>query len=189
MNFDIELRDYPVLRALELAETGKVDGAALRLDPEFLGSGIQNLVAVPTPLVMTRTLLIIRNKATDVVSWEETKRLKVSVWRGTLLGRKLIPKEAAFEVSNEMQGLQMVKSGRLDAALIMEVAYYGTAMSNPNAIHALRVASVKFEAPMYMLINKTFETYSCLECRHPEGFRIEKAPTSTALFTAIGYQS
>ncbi len=120
LGIDFKLLLYPGLRALEMANLGKVDGELARI--EAIGDQYPNLVRVDVPLCAIEAVFVVTNTDIQINSPNELTPFALGIRRGIafidkeLEGLDLLRK---VTVNNDEQLMRLLQAGAVDVVIMM----------------------------------------------------------------------
>lgn len=147
-----EFSGYPMLRDLEEANAGHLDGSGTRT-PIAL-RGFANMIQVPTPIARIHYALF-SNEPLDVSKgWGVLDGLRIGVKRGDMTAKYIAAENElpAIVFNDPARGFQVLAQGRLD--VIIYDTTLGRAAAQEAGVSGYRVSQPVYSSYTYLSLNR-----------------------------------
>lgn len=112
---DLKVARLPLMRSIELANRGEIDGDMMRIAD--VAQRYPNLVRVPTPVAHAHVVVYVRAGAAQRLPREQVGQLLIAYTRGTFVLVKHAQGLRTVEVDNVDQVFGMLAAARVEAGL------------------------------------------------------------------------
>ena len=153
LGYQIEIRQFPGARAIQLADQGNFDGELARLS--VVRGMFENLVMVPTPIHKLKNVVFTRDADFTPRGWDSLKPFSVVTLTGYKYNEKKLKEHGInhYLVTRFDQVLNTVKAGRYDIGLL--VMLDGLRVMKDEGIRGLRILDPPLETfPIYHFLHK-----------------------------------
>ena len=119
LGLELQARALPLRRALQMAESGELDGDLMRSAAALEAS--PQLIKVPVPVGRVVGSVYQRGECPASISVAELAKKRVSYFRGTRFVELLLPAQALMEANDNWDALRRLQRGLSDYALDVEL--------------------------------------------------------------------
>ena len=152
IDIEAKMRGLPGARALNIANSGEVDGAQLRV--ETILKKYKNLIMIPTPVYETEIVVFVKNKKFKVDGWDSLKPYRIGAPAGYTAILSHLKGFNYWELTYE-QIFKMLDSGRVDIGVVDR-------FNGLNTIAKLNLKDINYlPTPL-----KTIKFYNFLHKKH-----------------------
>lgn len=151
LGITLEARPLPLRRALQMAESGDLDGDLMRSAAAL--EGATQLIRIEVPVGRVVASAYQRGDCPDSITVAELAKKKVAYFRGTRFVELLLPPQALMESRDNWDALRRLQRGLVDYALDVEL------VSDINLIrHGVtdicKIAEPILTVPLFHVLNR-----------------------------------
>lgn len=151
LGYNITVRNLPPARALELSNSGRVDGEVFRVAD--IVKKAPNLVIVPVPLNHLRAMVFTTGLQFEIDGWESLRPYKIGIVRGHRYSESGTEGMNRVAASSLKQLFQMLELGRVDVVVSTEFSGLDVLLRNDfDSITMLDPAVTQM--PVYHFLHK-----------------------------------
>ncbi|MBI9111937.1 ABC transporter substrate-binding protein [Maridesulfovibrio ferrireducens] len=154
IGIEIELKHYPILRALHSSDSGIVDGELFK--KKGLDNKYPNLTMIHVPVNNIESMVLTNKSSPPFTDWQSLAPFRIGIYRGVAFTKEKTAKAGCtqvFELDTHDQMIKMLEINRIDAAIVARIA--GLIILRKAGPTEIKLTEPPLESfPVYHYLNK-----------------------------------